>query len=176
MDRRGGWKPYFLGSQNRLYATRQGKPFRNVRDEVILNLWRTADFVDYKLHLLLKTRDISQTQYNVLRILRGAGSDGLPCGEIAGRLLRHDPDVTRLMDRLVRRGLARRIGLRDDRRVVIAKIHCTAGSSPQGLIRQDVFVSAFSETASARDELARVRELGNQVGRPSSRLRVTAMR
>jgi hypothetical protein len=95
---------------------KQGKPFRNLREEAILNVWRTGDLVANRLHQLLKTHGISQTQYNVLRILRGAGSDGLPCGEIAGRMLTRDPDTTRLMDRLVRRGFAHRTRLRQDRR------------------------------------------------------------
>lgn len=100
----------------------QRKPFRNLAEEAILNVWRTGDHVAYRLQQLLKTRGISQTQYNVLRILRGSGDEGLPCGEISGRMLTHDPDVTRLLDRLVRSGLARRTRLRSDRRVIIARI------------------------------------------------------
>ena len=107
---------------------KQRKPFRNHRDEAVLNVWRTSDFLAQRLQALLKTRGISQTQYNVLRILRGASPEGIPCGEIAGRMLTHDPDITRLMDRLVRRGLARRTRLRQDRRVVLAGI-TPAGSS-----------------------------------------------
>src|SRR5216684_4598944 len=100
----------------------QHKPFRNLREEAILNVWRTGDFVAQRLQHLLKTHGLSQTQYNVLRILRGAGKDGLPCGEIAGRLLTRDPDVTRLLDRLVRRRLARRARITQDRRVILARI------------------------------------------------------
>jgi len=102
---------------------RQSRPFRNLREEAILNVWRTGDFVAGKLQRLLKTQGgISQTQYNVLRILRGSGEGGLPCGEIAGRMLTRDPDVTRLMDRLVRLGLARRARERQDRRVIRVRI------------------------------------------------------
>src|SRR5579864_2545227 len=101
---------------------KQGKPFRNLKEEAVLNVWRTGDFVAHRLHLLLKIRGISQTQYNVLRILRGAGDHGLPSGEIAPRMLTHDPDITRLMDVLVRRRLARRVRLQQDRRVVLARI------------------------------------------------------
>lgn len=100
----------------------QRKPFRNLREEAILNVWRTGDFVAQRLQQLLKTHGLSQTQYNVLRILRGAGEDGIPCGEIAGRMLTHDPDVTRLLDRLVRRRLARRVRTTQDRRVILARI------------------------------------------------------
>jgi DNA-binding MarR family transcriptional regulator len=107
---------------------KQRKPFRNLGEEAVLNVWRTGDFIARRLHELLKTGGISQTQYNVLRILRGAGADGIACGEIAGRLLTHDPDITRLMDRLVRRGFARRTRLRHDRRVILARI-TPAGAS-----------------------------------------------
>jgi DNA-binding MarR family transcriptional regulator len=105
---------------------KQRKPFRNLGEEAVLNVWRTGDFIARRLHELLKTGGISQTQYNVLRILRGAGADGIACGEIAGRMLTHDPDITRLMDRLVRRGLARRTRVRRDRRVILA------GITPEG--------------------------------------------
>ena len=93
-----------------------------LEDHIFIALLKAADALSQEADQLIKSAGLTMAQYNVLRILRGAGSDGLSCGEIAGRLLRHDPDVTRLMDRLVRRGLAHRIGLRDDRRVVIAKI------------------------------------------------------
>lgn len=101
---------------------KQRKPFRSLKDEAILNVWRTGDFVAQRLHQRLKSKGITQTQYNVLRILRGAGDDGLPCSEIAGRMLTHDPDITRLLDRLVRGRLARRTRLRHDRRVILARI------------------------------------------------------
>lgn len=101
---------------------KQRRPFRNLPEEAILNVWRTGDFVGQRFQQLLKSHRISQTQYNVLRILRGTGNEGLPCGEIAERMLTRDPDITRLMDRLVRSGLARRVRLRQDRRVILAKI------------------------------------------------------
>ena len=101
---------------------KQRKPFRNLPEEAVLNVWRTGDFVGQRLQQLLKSHGVSQTPYNVLRILRGAGSEGLPSGEIAGRMLTRDPDITRLMDRLVRSGFARRVRLRQDRRVILAKI------------------------------------------------------
>lgn len=76
---------------------------------------------------LLKKVDLSGPQYNVLRVLRGAGSTGMACGEVGGRLIRHDPDVTRLMDRLVGRGLVERVRDARDRRVVRTRI------TPKGL-------------------------------------------
>lgn len=70
---------------------------------------------------VLKAEDLSSTQYNVLRILRGA-PQGLPCGEIAGRMITRDPDVTRLLDRMEKRGLISRARDSRDRRVVLARI------------------------------------------------------
>ena len=75
---------------------------------------------------ILKTEDLSATQYNVLRILRGS-PDGLPCGEIASRMITRDPDITRLLDRLERRGLISRCRETKDRRMVMARI------TPDGL-------------------------------------------
>ena len=71
---------------------------------------------------LLKGEELSLSQYNILRILRGAGDAGLACGQVGGRLVRHDPDVTRLMDRLEKRGLIARAREPQDRRVVRTKI------------------------------------------------------
>ena len=75
---------------------------------------------------ILKTEDLSATQYNVLRILRGS-PDGLPCGEIASHMITRDPDITRLLDRLERRGLISRCRETKDRRMVMARI------TPDGL-------------------------------------------
>lgn len=70
---------------------------------------------------VLKAEDLSSTQYNVLRILRGT-PQGLPCGEIAGRMITRDPDVTRLLDRMEKRGLISRARDSRDRRMVLARI------------------------------------------------------
>ena len=75
---------------------------------------------------ILKTEDLSATQYNVLRILRGTLA-GLACGEIASRMITRDPDVTRLLDRLEKRGLISRCRETRDRRTVMARI------TPEGL-------------------------------------------
>ncbi|HUR21952.1 MAG TPA: MarR family transcriptional regulator [Vicinamibacterales bacterium] len=71
---------------------------------------------------LLKTRDLSMAQYNVLRILRGAGPEGATCSDVGDNLVRHDPDVTRLLDRLDKRGLIDRARDTKDRRVVRTRI------------------------------------------------------
>ena len=71
---------------------------------------------------LLKARDLSLAQYNVLRILRGAAPEGATCSHVSDNLVRHDPDVTRLMDRLDKRGLIDRARDTKDRRVVRTRI------------------------------------------------------
>jgi DNA-binding MarR family transcriptional regulator len=100
----------------------QTKPFRSLEDEAYLNVLRTADALLRKETELLKEYGLSPTQYNALRILRGAGSEGVTCGEVSDRMLTKDPDVTRLLDRLERRGLLRRTRSDQDRRVVRTQI------------------------------------------------------
>jgi DNA-binding MarR family transcriptional regulator len=91
-----------------------------------IDLVRTVEMLSHPVAQLLKTEDLSPTQYNVLRILRGA-SGGLTCGEIANRMVTRDPDITRLLDRLERRNLVCRSRESKDRRVVLTQI------SPDGL-------------------------------------------
>jgi DNA-binding MarR family transcriptional regulator len=100
----------------------QNKPFADPAEELYLSLIRTADMLTRYSSRLLKDVGISHAQYNVMRILRGAGAEGLPCGEISQRLITRDPDVTRLLDRLATRGLVERGRSAGDRRVVSAKI------------------------------------------------------
>jgi DNA-binding MarR family transcriptional regulator len=90
-------------------------------EAAFLDLLRTADMLSRGAFEVLKAEDLSSTQYNVLRILRGA-PEGLPCGEIAGRLITRDPDVTRLLDRMEKRGLISRARDSRDRRMVLARI------------------------------------------------------
>ena len=97
---------------------KQRKPFRSREEEAMLNLVRTASLVTDALELLLKPYGISPAQYNVLRILRGAAPEGLGRNEIRGRLVARMPDVTRLLDRMVRTGLVRRERDAADRRCV----------------------------------------------------------
>ena len=91
---------------------------RTAEQEVFLGVLKTADALQAELAEALKPADLSPTQYNVLRILRGAGSGGLPCGQISERMLTHDPDMTRLLDRLEKRALIERSRDQADRRVV----------------------------------------------------------
>jgi MarR family transcriptional regulator, organic hydroperoxide resistance regulator len=70
----------------------------------------------------LKEFSLTGTQYNALRILRGAGADGLPCSEIGDRMITHDPDITRLLNRLEERGFVERTRDKRDRRVIYGRI------------------------------------------------------
>jgi DNA-binding MarR family transcriptional regulator len=101
---------------------RQTKPFYTLEDEAVVALQRTADQLEWEFSTMLKPHGLSPTQYNALRILRGAGSAGWACSEIAERMINRDPDVTRLLDRLERRGLVVRSREGKDRRVIIARI------------------------------------------------------
>jgi DNA-binding MarR family transcriptional regulator len=96
----------------------QTRPIRLLEEETTLNIARTADLLIQKLVDLLKPHSLSPTQYNVLRILRGAGAEGASCKDIGSRMVTRDPDITRLMDRLELRGLLTRGRARQDRRVV----------------------------------------------------------
>lgn len=106
---------------------KQRKPFRLPEEEAFVTLQRTADALMQGLAVVLKPAGLSPTQYNVLRILRGAGAEGLPCGEIASRMVTRDPDITRLLDRLETRGLVSRSREKRDRRVITTRI------TPEGL-------------------------------------------
>jgi len=101
---------------------RQSKPFPNLGSEALVSLQRTTSNLQWRLGEFLKPYGISPTQYNALRILRGSGDEGLGCSEIADRMLNRDPDITRLLDRLVKSGLARRGRDKRDRRIITAKI------------------------------------------------------
>jgi DNA-binding MarR family transcriptional regulator len=101
---------------------KQKKPFPSLEAEAFLGLVRTADQMQGRAAEMLKPHGISPTQYNALRILRGAGAEGLACGEIGERMINRDPDITRLLDRLQCRGLVVRSRGRKDRRVMRARI------------------------------------------------------
>jgi DNA-binding MarR family transcriptional regulator len=87
-----------------------------------LSIVQAAEEMQRGMAELLKTRDLSMAQYNVLRILRGAGPEGATCSDVSDNLVRHDPDVTRLLDRLDKRGLIDRARDTKDRRVVRTRI------------------------------------------------------
>jgi DNA-binding MarR family transcriptional regulator len=94
-------------------------------EAAFLDLLRTTDLLSRGPAQVLRSEDLSATQYNVLRILRGA-PEGLACGEIARRMITRDPDITRLLDRLEKRGLISRCRETKDRRTVLARITADA--------------------------------------------------
>ena len=100
----------------------QERPFASLEEEALLNLLRTSDCLNRAFHV--KTRDwgVTSTQYNVLRILRGAQPDGLTCAAIGSRMITAEPDVTRLLMRLKARKLIRQTRDSQDRRVVRTQI------------------------------------------------------
>ena len=100
----------------------QTKAIRFPEEEATLNVVRTADVLMLALSDVLKPHLLSATQYNVLRILRGAGELGASCKDIGIRLVPRDPDITRLMDRLEQRGLVTRDRAGQDRRVVTHRL------------------------------------------------------
>lgn len=102
-----------------LREIRQSKPFRSKGQEVLVALLRTADVVRRAISRVLEPYDITPQQYNVLRILRGAGEQGLPTLEIADRMIEQAPGVTRLLDRLEAKGWVRRQRCPEDRRQVL---------------------------------------------------------
>jgi DNA-binding MarR family transcriptional regulator len=108
-------------------ATKPRKASRRLEQEAYLSLQRTADLLARGAEEAIKRSGLSGTQYNVLRILRGAGANGLCCGEVAERMLTHDPDITRLLDRLEKRGLVVRARASKDRRIITVRI------TPEGL-------------------------------------------
>jgi len=101
---------------------KQTRPFATLEEEVIMGLARTADALQRGMGAVLRQAGLSPTQYNVLRILRGAGAPGLACGEIVERMVTRDPDITRLLDRLEARRLVTRNRDGADRRVVTSRI------------------------------------------------------
>ncbi|MDX2191875.1 MAG: MarR family transcriptional regulator [Gemmatimonadales bacterium] len=106
---------------------RQRRPFAHAEEEAWISIVRTADHLQRGIAELLKRHELTITQYNVLRILRGAGAAGHPCREVGERMITREPDVTRLLDRMQDRGWVRRERSEADRRVVIATI------TPDGL-------------------------------------------
>jgi DNA-binding MarR family transcriptional regulator len=105
---------------------KQGKPFGSKHENAFLAVMMLAEQLESEFNELFKSHDLTASQYNVLRILRGAGEQGRSCSEIGERMITRDSDITRMLDRLEARGLIRRERQTDDRRVVLAFI------SPKG--------------------------------------------
>jgi len=122
---------------------RQSKPFSSLQAEAFLNLVRTTGQLQNILRSHLKPHGITETQYNCLRILKGAGTAGLTCSEISERLVNRDPDITRLVARLERIHLVQRERDAKDRRIVVTRI------SAQGLERLRELDQVVTESVTA---------------------------
>jgi DNA-binding MarR family transcriptional regulator len=97
-------------------------PALPLEDRVFISLQKTADSLGLEVVQLFKPHGLTGTQYNVLRILRGAEPEGLPCSGISERMISHDPDMTRLLDRMEKSGLITRQRQTIDRRVIKTRI------------------------------------------------------
>lgn len=101
---------------------KQTKPFKTLYEETDLNIVRTAYVLIDAFETAIKSYGITSTQYNVLRILRGAGDAGLSRNEVRDRLLNRMPDATRLLDRMEKSGLISRSREAEDRRLVTTRL------------------------------------------------------
>jgi MarR family transcriptional regulator, organic hydroperoxide resistance regulator len=98
----------------------QKRPFHSIRAEVAVSILRTAALIERHFAQVVASSGITVQQYNVLRILRGAGAEGLPTLVIRDRMIHEAPGITRLLDKLETAGLARRERSSPDRR----QVHC----------------------------------------------------
>lgn len=100
----------------------QTKPFRSGSQEAVLGIFLVADRLRREFQRVVEPESLTMQQYNVLRILRGAGPEGIPTLTIPGRMIERTPGITRLLDRLEAKGLVERIRCEEDRRLVRASI------------------------------------------------------
>ena len=118
---------------------KQGKPFAALEGEAVVGLLRTAALLDHALHEALKPHALTLAQYNVLRILRGAGRAGLCGRDVGERLIARVPDVPRLLDRMEELGVLTR------ERDVADRRHVTARITPAGLRLLDDVAPVIAE-------------------------------
>jgi DNA-binding MarR family transcriptional regulator len=129
------------------HEIKQTKPFRSLQEQVVINLMRTTRAVEESWIQYLKRHEgISQSQYNILRILRGARPKPIRTSDIGDRMITRDPDVTRLIDRLIQQGLVRRERDTEDRRVVLVEI---TGQGLAMLARLDGPAAQYTDGAMA---------------------------
>jgi DNA-binding MarR family transcriptional regulator len=101
---------------------KSSRPSISLENRIFLALLQAADALTQEAEQFVKTAGLTGAQYNVLRILRGAEPEGLACRAIGERMISHDPDMTRLLDRMEKHGLITRARQTDDRRVVKTRI------------------------------------------------------
>ncbi len=122
------------------HELQQSRPFRSVAEEALVSVLRTAAVLRRAIAQRVEPYGISPAQYNVLRILRGAGEKGLPTLEVRERLIEEAPGITRLIDKLEQAGHVRRDRSGADRR----KVHCCI--TPKGLALLDAMDTLIQET------------------------------
>ncbi len=138
---------------------KQKKPFSSKEQEILLGLLIAAARVMEPWGRFLKTTaQLTNTQYNVLRILRGSHPAKLACSDIAERMIDRDPDITRLIDRLETRGLVRRSRSRRDRRVIEVSITDKGHALVRGL---DAHVQRMPKALLGHLGLERLEKLGS---------------
>jgi DNA-binding MarR family transcriptional regulator len=127
--------------------------FSSVEQEALLNLFVASNYLHLKLEDVCSEFTITLAQFNVLRILKGAYPKGHPRGEIIRRMVEPSPDVTRLIDRLIKGGLVERYGSEDDRRLSLARI------TKKGIVllskinpEVDKFISEYSSSLSKTEK------------------------
>jgi DNA-binding MarR family transcriptional regulator len=111
-----------LPMANLKHEIKQKTPFSSLEEEALLNLVRTSDFLQRAFQQKTRPWGVTSTQYNILRILRGAPPDGLQCAAIGARMITAEPDITRLLARLKSLKLIRQHRDPNDRRVVWTQI------------------------------------------------------
>jgi DNA-binding MarR family transcriptional regulator len=153
---------------SRLYQEiKQRRPFRSVREEAVLSVARTAARLEHATAQALKPFGLTPTQYNVLRILRGAGAEGLCRNDVGDRLVRPVPDVTRLLDRMEEMGLITRRRSGEDRRYVTTTL---ARKGLELVERLDGEIDAIHRDLLGHMPEARVRALVDLLEEARSRL------
>lgn len=118
---------------------KQGK-FQNAGQEAILNLVAASSYIRDKLSFICQQKNISLAQYNILRILKGTYPQGYPRSEISSRMVERAPDITRIIDRMVKAGLVERVKSEEDMRQSIAKI---TNKGIQILVELNTLIFAF---------------------------------
>lgn len=139
-----------------------------LEDRLFVALLKAADSLSQQVEQLFKPAGLTSTQYNVLRILRGAEPEGLLCRGIGERMISHDPDMTRMLDRMEKRGWITRQRQKDDRRVIKARI-TTDGLKLLKKLDQpvhDLHKSQFGHIATGR--LKQLAEILDELGKCES--------
>jgi len=129
---------------------RQNKPFRSTAQEATIALLRTASVVNRTLARVVEPSGLSLAQYNALRIIRGAGTGGIPTLSIRERMIEEGTTITRLLDKLEEAGLIRRERSYPDRRQVLCFVSDTGRAlldtlDPQVDSADEAVVSTLSD-------------------------------